>query len=229
MLGSPQQVALQRRGRAVKAAALTGALLGGAYLMAAVIASSGHASLGLVSLVPLFLVIRLWRPVRALLAGGLWGASLWVFSTTEAGPAISSGLESLVLLSAIPAVYACLGAWLTRRIGFNPFVLGFGWMGVELALAPAGLRTGLLGATEGSGTVLHWVSGALGYVLVAFIIALFSASVVSVLSAARWPVWQRTCRSPSRNRGALLAPQTFFSFPLFAIHPPRPRAPPLPG
>ena len=148
----------------------------------------------------------------------------------EPDAAVFSSLGSLLLLSVVPAAYACLGAWLTRRIGFNPFVLGFGWMGVELALSPAGLRTGLLGAVEGQGAFLHWVSGALGYVLVAFVIALLSASVVSVLSAARWPALRRSSRIPSANPGALLAPQTFFCFSLSAFHPLRPRAPPtVPG
>ncbi len=230
MRGRPQRVEAQRRTLAVKTAALTGALLGGAYLMAIAVGSPGHAWLGLFSLVPLFLAIRLWRPMRALLAGGLWGASLWAFTQTEPGAAVSSSLGSLALLSAIPAAYACLGAWLTRRIGFNPFVLGFGWMGVELALGPAGLRTGLLGTVEGQGAFLHWIGGALGYVLVAFVIALLSASVVSALSAARWPALRRTCRIPSANHGALLAPQTFFCFSLSAFHPLRPRAPPpIPG
>ena len=57
-------------------------------------------------------------------------------------------------------------------------------------------------------------------------IALLSASVVSALSAARWPALRRTYRIPSADHGALLAPQTFFCFSLSAFHPLRPRAPP---
>ena len=127
----------------------------------------------------------------------------------------------------VPGIYAYLGARLTRWIGFNPFVLGVAWMGVELALGPAGLRTGLLAAAHEDGTFVHWVSEALGYVLVGFLVALVNASLVSVLSAACWTVLPARHRVPSGDVGASLPPQTFFSHPLLAIRASQPRAPPM--
>ena len=218
---------VRRTKRAVKAGALVGALLVGAELMARAGASPDQAWLGWFALVPLFLAIRLWRPAACMSAGALWGFSLYVFSLGQADAAVSPAVGSLLLLTLIPAAYASVGAWVTRRIGFNPFILGFGWMGVELALEPAGLAAGLLGAARGNGTLLDWLGGALGYVLVAFVIALGTASLVSVLSAARLRIPQHRCAAPSPDRGAWVTSQTFSCFPLFAIHPPRPRAPPV--
>lgn len=129
----------------MKTAALGGSLLISAYLLAVANAHPTCAWLGWFSLVPLFLVIRFWRPTGAMLGGALWGVSLYVFSVGQPGAAVAGGMGSLLLLALIPAAYAAGGAWLTRRIGFSPFVLGYTWMGVELALAPAGLCTGRAG------------------------------------------------------------------------------------
>ena len=190
--------------------------------------STGCAWLGWFSLVPLFLVIRAWRPGAAMLAGALWGICLYVFLVAQPSAAISPGLGHLLLLPVILAIYTYAGAWLTRRIGFNPFVLGVAWMGVELALGPAGLRTGLLATAQNDGGFIHWVGSALGYVLVAFLVALVNASLVSVLGGARLNIPQLPCRIPSFDPGASIFPQVFSYFPLFSIRPSRPRAPPTP-
>lgn len=210
----------------VRAGAVVASLVLGAKLMAAGIAAGSPAWVALFALVPLFLAIRLWRPARAALSGALWGASLYAFSAGQPDSGVSPTLLSAALLTLIPAAYASLGALVTRRMGFNPFILGFAWMGVELALGPAGLRTGLLGGVAGEGTVMGWIGQGLGYVLVAFVIASVSASLVSVLGRARWSVPGRQYRRVSSNHGAPLLPQTFFRSPLYAIRPSRPRAPP---
>jgi apolipoprotein N-acyltransferase len=199
----------------------------GALMMAAAIGSAAHTWLGWFALVPLFFVIRLWRPKSALLGGALWGVSLYVFSSAQPDAAVSSTVGSLLLIAAIPATYASAGAWLTRRIGFNPFILGFAWMGVELALGPVVARTGLLGTVQGDSTILHWIGGALGYVLVAFVIAAGSASLVSVLSAARLSIPQLRYPTYSADHGAYPASPSLFWFSRFSIRPCQPRAPPI--
>lgn len=196
--------------------------------MARAIASPDQAWLGWLALVPLFFAIRIWRPAACMSAGALWGFSLYVFSLGQADAAVSPAVGSLLLLTVMPAAYASVGAWLTRRIGFNPFILGFAWMLVELALEPVGLGAGLLGAARGNGALLDWLGQALGYVLVAFVIALGTASLVFVLSAVRLKIPQHGYAAPSPDRGAGVASQTFSCFPLYAIHPPRPRGPPVP-
>ena len=223
MRSIPRQDAIQGVGRTAGTAALVVSLLVGARLMALAVGSDGYAWLGWFSLVPLFLVIRLWRPARAMLAGALWGISLCLFSVGQLAPPV--GVPSLLLLAAAPAIYAYFGARLTRWIGFNPFVLGVAWMGVELAIHPVGLRTGLLGGADG-GPVLHWVGQALGCALAAFLVALVNALLVSLLSSARLSIPQPRRQSPPGYDGALCCPQVFFFVPRFSIRPSCPRAPP---
>jgi len=216
-----------RRWVSVKTAALTVSLVGSAYLMALAVASPTYPWLGLLTLLPLFLAIRVCRPPGAALCGALWGVSLYVFSVTGSSHSIDASAGSLALLTAIPAIYAYLSAWLTRWIGFNPFVLGVSWMGVELAFTPLGLHTGLLAGTQGDGTLMHWIGGALGYVLVAFLVAFVSAVIVSLLSRAYVGATAPRFLVGSGENDFCLIQQTFSCFPLFAIPPSRPRAPPV--
>lgn len=212
--------------RHVKAAALASLLVGSAALLSLALRSHGQPWLGWLVLLPLFAAIRTCRVVGALASGALWGLSLYVFSVDVPESGVSEGLRSLVLLTAVPAIYACVGSVLTRRIGFSPFVLGVSWMGVELGLESLGLHNGLLAGLQGDGTPVHWVGNALGYVLVAFLVAYVNACLFSVLNHV-WPVISRPY--PVAGSGAYptrLWPQTFSCFPLFIIRPAQPRAPP---
>lgn len=194
--------------------------------MAMSLASRDHAWLGWLTLLPLFIAIRSLRPLNALLAGGLWGCCFYVFGVTIVDAGISSNVQSFALLSGVPAIYAFLGALLTRWIGFSPFVLGVSWMVVELALSTLGLHEGLLAGTPGDATLVQWLGGALGYVLVAFVVAFINALLFVALSAA--------CKSLSSSRhvpgpadsDTVLQSQTFTCFPLFAVPISQPRAPP---
>jgi apolipoprotein N-acyltransferase len=212
--------------RVVKTAALAAALIVGAYATSAGGASAESAWVVWFSLVPLFLVIRLWRPRAAAFAGLLWGVCLYAFSLGCSEAIVLPAVWKLLLLATIPAAYMYIGAWLTRRVGFNPFVLGVAWMGVELALGPADLRIGLLAGTAGEGTLLEWVGRAFGYVLIAFLIAVLNASLVSVLAGARLTLPQISRRISLLNTGASIAPRMLFVLPSFAIRLLRPRAPP---
>lgn len=213
-------------GRHARPAALILAAVGGGCLMAVAAASSGHPWLGFLALVPLFVAIRVCRPFEALAFGGTWGLSLYLFGTLTLEAAVPQGPAALALLTSIPALYMFLGACLTRWIGFSPFVLAVGWMGVELAFAPLGLRNGLLASTQTDGWLLQVIGQFFGYALVAFVVALISAHVVSALSAVRVTRPGRTYRSRSGNQTTPLVPQTFLCFPLFAVPSTRPRAPP---
>lgn len=164
---------------------LTAALVGSAYAMALSVASGGHPWLGWLALLPLFRAIQVLPASSASLAGGLWGAGLFLFGVTVVPTGISATLGSALLLTAIPTVYAYLGARLTRRIGFNAFVLGTMWMLVELGLQPLALRNGLLARTQGGGALIDVVGRLFGYVLVAFLLAFTGASVLQIASLFR--------------------------------------------
>ena len=208
-------------------AALILSLIISAYVMALGLGAPRHAWLAWLALLPLFVSIRVLRPIGAMLCGALWGLCLYVFSAPAGDSGVSAGLLSLSLLSAIPAAYACVGSWLTRRIGFSPFVLGVSWMGVELAFEPLGLRSGLLAGTQGDTTLVHWVGGALGYVLVAFLVALVNASLVSVLSGLRLPVPRPRFVTASPALQRHFTPQVLGCISLYTIRLSRPRAPPV--
>jgi hypothetical protein len=84
----------------------------------------------------------------------------------------------------------------------------------------------LLAGTQGDGTLMQWLGGALGYVLVAFVVAFINAILVAAISAACGAISSsRNIPGPAEG-GAVLIPQTFCCFPLFAVPIAQPRAPP---
>ncbi len=216
----------RRSGGLVVGTLLALALVVSAYGMSRAIGSSHYWWLGWVALLPLFVSIRVLSPGRALFAGGLWGLSLFVASALTADAPIAPSIASLFLLIAIPSLYTCLGARLTRRVGFSPYLLALGWVGVELGLGPLGLRHGLLAATQGDGLIINLVGSWAGYALVAFIVAYVNASLLSVLS--RVPVTSSGTRfvggSPGSAERLVVAEGWHGLFHL--IRPAQPRAPP---
>ena len=205
-------------------------VLGSAYLMATAIGPHGYPFAGWFSLFPLFVCISVLSAWQAGLAGALWGAGIYLFAVTGTLGAPHSGtapgLETFLLLTAAPAAYTSLAAWLTRRIGFSPFVLGVGWLGVELVFSRLNLNIGLLGPAQPEGNVLYWLAHALGSIFVGFIIAYVNAACVN--AAARIGIGQTQTRpvacAPSSNRW--LEPQTFSCLPRFTVRALQPRAPP---
>ena len=130
-------------------------------------------------------------------------------------------------LTALPAIYAGGGAWLTRRIGFSPFVLGVGWMGVELALAPVGLHNGLLSATQGDTALMDYFGRALGYVLVAFLVAYVNALLVEVLGRVPLRLPRPLRAAAHDDAEILLRSQIVGCLSLVVLQPSHPRAPPV--
>lgn len=201
-------------------------LLLSAYLTAAALGSQTHAWVGWLSLLPLFVAIRLLAPLRALACGALWGASLFVFCVALGRTTVPATGLSFALLAGIPAIYTFAGAALTRWIGFSPFVLGVGWMGVELALMPLGLHNGLLTASQGDTVLMHYIGRALGYVLVGFLVAYVNAALIAVLGRVRLTVPRFVPATASPDFGRSLISQVLGCLSPFAIQPSHPRAPP---
>ena len=165
--------------------------------MALVIGSGQHPVIGLLGLLPLIHVCQVSTPERALVAGGVWGAALYVFSALFGQSLVERGVGSIVLLTLVPATDACFGAWVTRRVGFKPFVLALGWLLVELALRPVVLGQGLLAGTQ-SHTLLVSIGSVLGYGWVAFAVVFLMAWTLRVAGCIElelsWPDPAETLR-----------------------------------
>jgi len=207
--------------------ALTVALVGSAYLTATAVGSPSHAWMGWLSLLPLFVAVRVLRPLRAGVCGALWGGCLFTFCVAAGRTAVSANPASFILLTAIPAIYTFLGAWLTRWIGFSPFVLGVGWMGVELALAPLGLHSGLLAGTQDHTALMDYIGRAMGYVLVGFLVAYVNAALVAVFARVRLRLPRPFRITRSGNGVLFLRSQIVGCLSLVALQPSHPRAPPV--
>jgi apolipoprotein N-acyltransferase len=207
------------------------ALVASAAMMAlALQAQSPLRMLGWVTLVPLFLAIQSLRPVRAMLAGALWGASFAACAVLFGNKAFAFTPETFALLVSIPGAYAGLGSLLTRHIGFSPLLLALGWVGVEFALQPLGLHNGLLAGTQGNGLFVRTMGHLAGYVLLAFFVAYVNASILEMLTCVCRPVGGgRSVLRRTAGGGRRLLPVTIPIQVSFALCQAQPRAPPRPA
>lgn len=146
------------------------------------IAGTHHSWAAWCTLLPLLAAIRILSPGKAMACGLLWGSSLFAFLALSPTPAIDISLKSFALLSAVPAIYALISSLVTRRFGFNPLILGFGWAGVEIALIPLGLQGGLLTAAPGyaAGSIPHLMHNLFGYVFMASLIAALNGGLLAL-------------------------------------------------
>lgn len=164
-----------------KAVVLALSLALSATLMALAIEVPQHFWLGWITLLPLLQTARVCTSLSAFGAGSFWGACLLVASAAMGSHNIEITLPSVAVLVLGPALYSCFGAWLTRRVGFSPYLMALGWVGVELCLRPVGLEHGLLAGTQGDGMLIRVAGSFAGYFLVAFVVAYINASLLSVL------------------------------------------------
>lgn len=160
-------------------------LLLSAFLMACAIGSPDFGWTAWISLFPLFLAIQIFSPLWAGAAGAFWGLALYIFAALVPGGGIVPSVTSVVLVTGVPAVYACGAARLDRRLAVRPLLLALGWIGVELALIPLGLAEGLLAGSQGDGIQHYWISRSLGYVFIAFLIAGANALLLDILCEIR--------------------------------------------
>ncbi len=211
----------------VKAAVLILSLVLSAILMTTAIGSADYPWIGWFALLPLLFSIRTLAPWSAMACGAVWGATIFVASALAAETPVPSTLQSFVLLTVVPALYAYVGACVTRRVGFSALAMGFGWIGVELALTPLGLAGGLLAGTQGheDGSLLYFLQGLLGYGSVAIILAFINGIVLSLLSRVidgSKSLYVRSSNGPQRRIFPLEVPSCL----VHVSNPARPRAPP---
>lgn len=152
-----------------------------AIFMALAIEAPEHFWLGWITLLPLMQSARVLSPAAALGAGALWGGCVFSAAAVMGSRSIELTASSLAILTMGPSLYAAFGAWLTRRVGFSPYLMALGWVGVEFCLRPVGLDHGLLAGTQGDGMLLRVAGSFAGYFLVAFVVAYINASLLSVL------------------------------------------------
>jgi len=202
------------------------ALATSANLMALAIQAPEHFWLGWVTLLPLMQAARILNPARAFGAGMFWGSSLFAASALMGSQGVEFTATSLAILALGPALYACFGAWLTARVGFSPYLMALGWVGVEFCLRPVGLEHGLLAGTQGDGMLLRVAGSFAGYFLVAFFVAYINASLLSVLHSVSGSVSSLRLVSGAGGPIGLLAllEIPFIPSRVFCIS--RPRAPP---
>ena len=170
------------------------------------------------------------KPGTALLAGAFWGMGVCACAAMigELPAGVPGALVAIGLAVLIPMLYFGLGAWFREQIGFQPLLLGLGWVGVELALVHAGLGHRVLVAERCDDPVVGIVGQVLGYGLAAFVVAYVSALLIGL--AAEW------CPVPWRPRRVVLSggrnikpdgERRFAWFQLCDLSPAQPRAPPL--
>ncbi|MEE8143697.1 MAG: hypothetical protein V3T77_11395 [Planctomycetota bacterium] len=154
-------------------------------VVTALAAQPNSPSLAWIGLIPLLLAIRSLTSKASSLAGVLWGVGFYLSAVVWVAPQLAVQPWALLLLLVVPGTYAGLGALLTRKIGFCPFILAVGWILVELGLQPLGLHSGLLAAAPVESPFFQTLGGLLGYAYVAFFVVLVNASIIVILSKAR--------------------------------------------
>lgn len=215
-----------RRQAATSVMGLIPMVLGGFLMAAAVFSSSEFPWLGWFALIPLLRAVQVQSPLAASISGGVWGLSIALFTRWLGQSEFASSVSGVVVLSLLPGLYAYVGARVTRRVGFNPLVLAVGWMPIELVLQPLGLQHGLLASTQGDGALARLVGQLFGYVVVAFVLAFFSAALLAMLSGLRWRLPRfRSLGRIEPTDGIIPIPVWILAF-LTPITPSQPRAPP---
>lgn len=176
------------------------------------------------------------RPFIATLAGGFWGACLYLFSTAgptppvdTVVPAVGPSVWLLTLLIVIPSVYVGLAARRARAIGFNLLTLALGWTLVEAVLhlqSVCAPHEGLLTASQAEGPQFHWLARLLGYVSTALLVACANASLVGILSGARLRVPACPSLGGSPNIVGRIASKVVLAIQFWILGQAYPRAPP---
>lgn len=205
---------------------LASLIVAGASLMAIAIKDPSLWWLGWFTLIPLFISIRVSRPGLAGAFGALWGGSLFAFGILYTGT-MSASLVALAALMVVPGFYGYFSARLTRHVGFSPYLLALGWIGVEVALGPFGLRHGLLAATQGDGALVHAFGSFAGYALVAFAVAYINAAFVSALEEVKAAAGGTRFAPRSTPAAALVGIYDDFCVRIHLLRPAQARAPPV--
>ncbi|MEK6674186.1 MAG: hypothetical protein AABZ47_00860 [Planctomycetota bacterium] len=209
-------------------AVLTVLLLSGGFLGAVGVNWPSHSWLSWFALIPLFVSIAVLRPARACLAGALWAGSFAASSAfLDAVPISLPSIGTLILLASV-SIYTAVGARITRRIGFNPFILGLGWLAVEVVLdfsSPQG-RGRLFTSVPSQHGLMGCVGHTLGYLFVALVVALANGLLLAVLGGIRLPFPARPRRTYVTERVSSIVEFVDRHYRVYLLASLQPRAPP---
>ena len=118
-------------------------------------------------------------PGESLRLGFIFGLSFFSLSVVDS--LIISPLPSVFKLLSGTALFALFGwtvGWARQRWGFNPFILVFLWVGLELGLLKLGFVGGLLGEAGVSHTFFGGLVALFGFLTVSAIIVLLNSLLV---------------------------------------------------
>ncbi len=146
------------------------------------VSESTHSLLSFLCLLPLLRAAQGMRPAHAMGVGALWGSSACLFAALDGGSAITASAVGVVGLLVAPALYACGGSWVTRRVGFSPFVLALGWILIECTLGQS-TRGALIGSSDSG--MLAVVGRHLGSAWSAFVVVYLGSWCLLLVSKWR--------------------------------------------
>lgn len=201
----------------------------GAFLMAQSFKWSQFSWLAWIGLFPLLLAIRTFSPFQAMLAGAVWGVSIFAISrfVHASNPAMPQTVTAFALLAIVPALYAYVAGVLTRLRGFPPLILALGWIGVELTLKPLDIANGFMTHAADGLTLAQITSGVLGYAFVGFFVVFAAALVLEIASSLQFQaVACRLCSVKPKTGFLSFTQQSHGHFPAIILRPSKPRAPP---
>jgi len=201
----------------------------GAVLMAASLANHGRFWLCWASLVPLFVVVRLLSPIRAAIWTGCWGLAVGLLTLLFESTVAPDSVQRLALLFLFPALFGWGARRMTIRFGFQPIVMGFGWMLVELGLQFTTLEGGFLIAAGSDNPLTVWIGQTLGFIWIALLISMFSAIVLSIVADLPMPRCPsaRRIRRANRIAGFVIPFDSSLRIRCFLLRMAAPRAPPI--
>jgi hypothetical protein len=179
------------------------------------------------ALTPFLYRIMKARPRECLRLGFIFGLSFFGLSVVDS--LITSPLPSVLKLlsgTALFALFAWTLGWTRQRWGFNPFILVFLWVGLEMGLVKLGFVGGLLGEAEFSQPFLHGLVVLFGFLTISAIIVLFNSllalAIVKTLRVTR--PRRRTVQEDARILD-LFSTSGLFAQRVYLV--PESRAPPI--
>jgi hypothetical protein len=191
-------------------------------------ASGGGASWAWIAVLPLLAAMYALRPGPAALCGAAWGLSLGLAAEAAASFASASTILFFFLKVILPAGYALLGCLTTRWIGFSPFVLGVGWMLLELTFTALDARGGLIAGGVAGDLVPRLVGDVFGSVVVAFLAVLINGLVIELVRTVVGVLGNIPRPAVANAAGRRALPRGAFPYvSAVGILSLRPRAPPI--
>jgi hypothetical protein len=209
---------------------ITALVLLGAFFMTMSFKTSHAAWIAWIGVFPLLLVIKYFSPLRAMLFGAVWGASIFALSLVIPGTEshIPHTVPSLTLLTIVPAVFAYAGGLLTRWIGFCPLIIALGWFGVELGLVPLGISNGFLSHTQVDMGLTLAINGSFSFGFMGFWVVFFGSLVIKIAEKIQFRhLGTQLCSIFIQVSDYSILPDTFLGYSSeIIVQPAKPRAPP---